>query len=68
MVAFRKAERVFAAANEPKKLYRLEGVGHDVVLDAPFFERSGSSSTRQRNSRQWTVGSMQWTAKRRNQF
>jgi fermentation-respiration switch protein FrsA (DUF1100 family) len=37
MVAFRNAERVFAVANEPKKLYRLEGVGHDVVLDAAFF-------------------------------
>src|SRR5262249_54404724 len=38
VVPFERSLTLLAAANEPKKLHKLEGVGHDVVLDSPFFQ------------------------------
>jgi fermentation-respiration switch protein FrsA (DUF1100 family) len=37
MVPFSQAERVLAAAHQPKRLYRMEGAGHMIYLDAAFF-------------------------------
>jgi fermentation-respiration switch protein FrsA (DUF1100 family) len=38
VVPFHHSLTLLAAANEPKRLHKLEGVGHHVVLDSPFFQ------------------------------
>lgn len=38
VVPFQHSLTLLAAANEPKKLHKLEGVSHHVVLDSPFFQ------------------------------